>query len=264
MLHNLQESIKRLLEAVAKADGNKIKRRLEKELQPKIADIFNQQGVLFLDGLATTPLAEAEAEAWEVVWWDVSANTYDLFITALQSGMEPAMQAGYAQQVATLGIDLQFQLDSPAAVAYLEKHAAAMVTAIDETTRDALNTIISNGIKNKLSYDQIAEQIQQQFQQFSVKGRGPSHIRSRAELIAVTEIGNAYAEASHQVGLDLAAAGLTVVHSWSNTGDKRVSAGCLANTAQGWIPIDEDFQSGHARPLRFPGCRCAELIDTVD
>lgn len=44
--------------------------------------------------------------------------------------------------------------------------------------------------------------------------------------------------------------------NWSNVGDDNVSDGCLQNSADGWIPLDGEFNSGHERPPRFPGCRC--------
>lgn len=44
--------------------------------------------------------------------------------------------------------------------------------------------------------------------------------------------------------------------SWSDVGDGRVSDGCLLNSADGWIPLDNEFNSGDERPPRFPGCRC--------
>ncbi len=43
---------------------------------------------------------------------------------------------------------------------------------------------------------------------------------------------------------------------WSTVGDDKVSTGCLDNEGDGWIPLDDEFNSGHERPPRFPGCRC--------
>jgi predicted ABC-type ATPase len=46
---------------------------------------------------------------------------------------------------------------------------------------------------------------------------------------------------------------------WSTTGDNRVSELCLVNEDESWIGINQPHASGHMMPLRFPGCRCAEL-----
>ena len=50
--------------------------------------------------------------------------------------------------------------------------------------------------------------------------------------------------------------GLEVEKFWSTVEDDKVSDGCRANTAVGWIPLDDPFPSGHMQPLRYPGCRC--------
>ena len=82
------------------------------------------------------------------------------------------------------------------------------------------------------------------------------HIRNRAELIAVTETGNAYEKAAMLQAEALQQAGLPMEKSWNTVGDDRVSDGCQENEDAGWIPIDEPFPSGDMQPLRFPGCRC--------
>lgn len=80
-----------------------------------------------------------------------------------------------------------------------------------------------------------------------------------ANNIIVHNCGEAYEEGSLQVGKELAGMGLEIEHYWLTVGDSRVSDGCRANEAAGWIPLDQAFPSGHMRPLRFPGCRCTAL-----
>jgi len=55
--------------------------------------------------------------------------------------------------------------------------------------------------------------------------------------------------------------GITMVKKWMNSQDDRVSDGCLENTADGFIPIDEYHTSGDQQPPRFPGCRCYEIYE---
>ena len=83
------------------------------------------------------------------------------------------------------------------------------------------------------------------------------HLRDRAELIAVTEIGQAYIDGQLDQAERLAARGARLEKSWLTVGDDRVSDGCRGNADQGWIPLAQAFSSGHTGPLRFPGCRCA-------
>jgi hypothetical protein len=87
-------------------------------------------------------------------------------------------------------------------------------------------------------------------------GKPQQHIDSRAHLIAVTELGNAFEDGSLGAARRMAAMGLEMEKKWLTVGDQRVSEGCRTNQAAGWIPIDRPFPSGHDRPLRFPGCRC--------
>ena len=53
-------------------------------------------------------------------------------------------------------------------------------------------------------------------------------------------------------------AGLQVYKSWLTADDDRVDEDiCRANEAQGPIPLEDKFQSGHMAPLGHPRCRCA-------
>ncbi len=44
---------------------------------------------------------------------------------------------------------------------------------------------------------------------------------------------------------------------WSIVDDTRTCKTCLANSAQGGIPMMQDFQSGHPYPPAHPDCRCS-------
>jgi uncharacterized protein with gpF-like domain len=153
---------------------------------------------------------------------------------------------------------ISFSLSNPRAISYLEKHGAEQIAGIDETTRVAIRDILVQGMKDGWSYDKVAKAIRERFKQFGA--RTPyKHLRTRAHLIAVSETGNAYEEASFQAAMQMAEEGLAMEKMWMNAGDGLVSEGCLANTAVGWIPIDQPFPSGHMRPLRYEACRCAAL-----
>ena len=168
---------------------------------------------------------------------------------AIESAVGTALEAGAAMQATELRIALRFDLENARAIAYLDGYAAAQVTAINETTRDLLRTLIASN--TDLSYTDLAKKITEAFQEFTPR---------RARLIAVTEVGNAYTEGTMIVARDLQDAGLTMEKQWLTSGDSKVSDGCLDNAAAGWIDLDEEFPSDDQRPLRFPGCRCDLLI----
>lgn len=75
----------------------------------------------------------------------------------------------------------------------------------------------------------------------------------RAELIAQTETVNAYQDGIHEFGLRSGAVG----HEWETIGATDV---CATNAAQGIIPIDKPFYSGHLKPTAHPRCRCNERL----
>lgn len=195
------------------------------------------------------------AEDWLRLFDLVSGETVDLFFEPVQAGIAEALLAGAGEVIAQIGIDYAFGLANPRAVAYLEAHGYGLISQIDSVTRGNIATIITNGTAEGWSYNRMAREISSLYREMAV-GRPQQHIDSRAHLIAVTEAGNAYEEGNLAVVRDLEEGGLRMEKKWLTVGDDRVSDGCQANQDEGWIPVAQAFQSGHLRPLRFPGCRC--------
>ena len=160
-------------------------------------------------------------------------------------------------RVAEFGVSC-VDLKNPRAVRAIRDRAAAAVTEIDATTRDEISRIVAKGMEEGYNYQKVARQIVAKYDEFGV-GKPQAHIRNRAELIAVTEAAEAYETGNRLVIDEMTAVGLVMEMSWSTVGDARVSDGCIANAAVGWIPVDQLFPSGHQHPPRFPGCRCATL-----
>jgi hypothetical protein len=214
-------------------------------------------------GVLNQPFSEAVTQAdWQKVWYEVEQATIKLFAEPVGKAVAKALEIGGLAQIAELGLDIRFDLKNPRAKAYLDNYGARMVKGINETTKDILQTLIANATSEGWTYQQTAQAIIERFDEFAV-GRPQEHIDSRAHMVAVTEVGNAYTEGNLIVARDLKDAGLTVEKSWSTVGDDKVSEGCQVNEAAGWIPVDDEFPSGHQRPLRFPGCRCDLLTRVV-
>jgi len=161
--------------------------------------------------------------------------------------------------VAEFGVSFAFDLKNPRAIAAIKAQAVASVEEIDATTRDDLTRILTQGMEEGYNYQQVARAIAAKYDEYAVPVTRPRHIRNRAELIAVTEAAEAYETGNRLVIDEMTAVGLEMEMSWSTVGDERVSDGCIANAAVGWIPVDQLFPSGHQHPPRFPGCRCATL-----
>ena len=242
--------------------------------QRAIAHAFREQGRVFLTawerrlrraGLHEGPPPPppppgdpALALSWEPAFSEAEIATLQLFEEPIQALVEAAIQTGARAAIADLSADISFSLANPRAVAFLEQYGARRVTMINETTRSEIQRMVARGVREGLSYDQVAKDITARFREFSV-GKPQLHIDSRAHLVAVTEAANGYEEGNLIVGRDLRAAGIEMEHKWSTVKDSRVSEGCRANEGAGWLGIDSAFPSGHERPPRFPGCRCTTL-----
>ena len=146
---------------------------------------------------------------------------------------------------------------------YAKKHAAEAVTQINDTTRKEIARIVSDGVKSGSSYNDIAKEIKNKFEEFAVP-MPQKHVSNRAVLVAVTELANAYCEGNAQVGNYLQDNGVKMMKAWQTLEDDRVSDGCKENERVGWIPINKEFPSGHMHPPRFPGCRCDFLQDILE
>lgn len=146
---------------------------------------------------------------------------------------------------------------------YSDERAAEAVTQINETTRKELSSIISKGVESGTSYGDIAKEIKTKFEQFAVP-KPQQHIPNRAVLVAVTELGNAYCQATLDLADSLQSSGVRMMKAWQTLEDSRVSDGCRHNQDAGWIELDDTFPSGDSRPPRFPGCRCDILTEMLD
>lgn len=226
-----------------------------------MAKAFRAQGKAFVRELGALRSAYPVQEAarwgdWVERFDRAAAKTLKLFTGPIDGATTTAILRGAKAVIADAGLAIAFDLRNPRAEAYLKVNpAAAKVAGINDTTREAMRTLIDRAVASGTSYTALAKQIAERFEEFAA-GRPQEHIDSRAHLVAVTEVGEAYCEGNLMGAQELADAGLEMEKSWSTIGDARVSDGCQENEAAGWIPVDDEFPSGHERPLRFPGCRC--------
>ena len=261
---------------------------LETRLERALEKVFRAQGRAFI-----RLFERVKGEVWpldEDQWLrpllQAQTETRPMFLAAIRPVVEAAMLQGIAhaaEQVTikeareagledyltpiaiepTVAGSIRFDLGNPRAVQYIDDHGAALVTRVDATTREYIKGVIAKGTDRGWSYDEMARQITSRYAEFAV-GRPQEHIKSRAHLIAVTEVGNAYSEGNLQMAQRIAGAGIPMEKKWDTMGDERVDAECLANAAEGWIPLDQAFSSGHLRPLAHPACRCDLLIQPVE
>jgi len=131
------------------------------------------------------------------------------------------------------------------AIDYARAHSARLVKGLDDVTRDRLKTVIADAINNKRGVEGLARDLRREFDDMS---------KARARSIAQTETNDALSQASLDRMGDMGVTG----KEWVTAGDESVCPICGGNEAQGVIPVNEPFASGHMRPPGHPGeCRCS-------
>jgi SPP1 gp7 family putative phage head morphogenesis protein len=269
---SLEVAFEKFLEAARAAGSKRAQAPVQKKYLAAIQRRFQLQGKWFVKSILPTlcarlfeslreadkPLSAAEIlEAIAKVLSELKDYEDDAaLVTELDSLLALAYSTGIKSSIADLEGELSFApvfgLESPAAVQYLRLNEFSnLAKTLDATTAEQLQGILAEGLEAGLSYSQIAKLITAKFSDFGA---------ARARLIAITEIGNAYSDATLESGLSLQDRGIEMEKSWMTAGDDRVDEPCEANEAAGWIFIQDDFPSGSGRPLDHPGCRCALLV----
>ena len=260
--------LQRLISAMSRNQKDNALASAQSKLQKETAKIFINQGKIFIEQFDVFQIRFTEsARLKETIGGDelnrlfdnVEALTHDQFIRPVQQAHRASIAAGANAITLELGEDIiSFNLSNQRAEDWIIDNGARLITQVNETTRFQIKNVVKKGIKAGDSYDVMAKAITERYKEFAI-GKPQLHIRSRAHLVAITETGNAYEAGAREGAKQADAAGLPMEKKWSTTGDNRVSELCLVNEDESWIPIDTVHASGHDRPLRFPGCRCAEL-----
>lgn len=256
----LADAVDTFLREAARPTRDLALQRHRRGLERRLGHAFDVQAKAFLRRFAALKpkfpeMQEAiRNEDWEPLLDQAFRLTRGLFRKALDRAVQTAMRLGFAGA----GVDVSFSLENPRAVAYLRDHGAELVAGIEQTTRDEIRTILTQAADEGWSHDKAARAIGQRFTEFRV-GRPQEHVRSRAHLVAMTELGNAYEHGNLAAAEQAHADGIQMEKSWLTAHDDRVSDDCRANEEAGWIGIADAFPSGAQRPLQHPGCRCALL-----
>lgn len=226
-----------------------------------LARLQRRRGVWFIESAV---LREAVPPGeFDGLWDAVQDATSGPMEQALQRGAEAGVLAGGRSAQVDLSLTGSFDLAFPGAVEWLRGHGAERIKGINATTRERVREVLVQGASEGWSYSQTAKELRGLFDGFRVPDPR-LHIRDRAELIAVTEVGEAY-EAGRQMVIDsLTAQGVATEKRWLTAGDERVCPICEPNGLAEWIGSGEAFPSGHAHPLGHPACRCDLLVRVAE
>jgi hypothetical protein len=274
--------IRRLREANTGTIINREKDALIRKYEPKFRSFFLKQGKTFLKNIAEYKEDFPESahkslfarRLIDAAGKKFNFTDFDTAWTATEAATNPKLQKlilEIEQEAMTKGsaaVDqlfigpnaadflgrTSFTLENPRAVAWFSQNGGSLdyIKDIQGTSKDQLQTLITHSLDEGWSYNQTSKAISQKFEGMS---------RTRSKLIATNEAAQAY-EAGTRGFIDgLSDLGVEMVKRWNNSEDGNVSAGCQANTADGWIALDREHTSGHQNPPRFPGCRCYETYE---
>lgn len=213
-----------------------VKMRLQEAAPPKTPDYLTQAEID----------RQAEAAGFiQQVWMDE-------FGKALDGGQT----AGQQQFFAELGWNLSFALVNRNAILAAQQQAGTAIPGIDALTRARINKVISDGVAAGDSSAVMAAKIRAFGKEMSTPAR-QRHIKDRADLIAVTELAQAY-ERGAQMGADyLQKQGIKLEKRWLALNDNRVDQLCRDAMNRGWVPEDTVYGGITTVPPMHPACRCA-------
>ena len=221
---------------------------LRAKAQRVMRSYFRRQKRLLLRSIkpALRKLREAEQPAKDAT----KAAIPDLLPISMTGGMSldytkaltAALEGGYEGLAEEFGSNSEITQD--VIKEFLAGHSLTKLTGgLDETTVERLRTALADTYQAGGDYDALVKAVQDEYAGFN---------DVRAGLIAQTELNSAYNAGRKQLGISL---GFNE-KAWNPDGTACVEI-CVPNVVAGWIPIEDDFESGDDAPPGHPNCDCS-------
>jgi phosphohistidine phosphatase len=216
------------------------KRLVLASIKPKLRELRESR----IAGIAGT--READDPAKDAT----KAAIPDLLPISMTGGMSldytkaltAALEGGYEGLAGEVGSDAVMAED--VVQTYLADHSLTKLTGgLDETTVERLRTALADTYQAGGDYDALVKAVQSEYAGFN---------DVRAGLIAQTEMNAAYNAGRKQLGLDM---GFNE-KAWNPDGTACAEI-CVPNVLDGWIGMDDDFESGDDQPPGHPNCDCS-------
>lgn len=176
-----------------------------------------------------------------------------------------AQLAGTNYTLARLGFPRASSL-LPVAAERMAENALQHATGIEQVSMERIRDRLVEGLRAGKDARAIARDLRAEFEGWSrpsARGRltaAERAIVTRADMIARTEVAEAFESASYDVMVAHGVSG----RRWVTAEDERVdhdgvSGPCIDNEAAGVVPIGDAFPSGHMWPPAHPNCRCVTV-----
>jgi SPP1 gp7 family putative phage head morphogenesis protein len=164
---------------------------------------------------------------------------------------QPLMVQGAERSIAVASSDLvsvSYQVLHPAAIAFAQRNAAKMVTEVSRTTKQLINDIVTAGLQENQSTNDIANLIRD----------ATGFSKARSALIARTETTSIYSGAPVESLMAFSkATGRLFLKTWFGVMDDKERDEHVAMEGE-TVGIDENFSNGLPYPSE-PNCRCHVL-----
>jgi len=130
-----------------------------------------------------------------------------------------------------------------------------LMPKVREATKEAIQTILTNGRESRLGIKKVVGQIAEQLAPYMV-GRPAEEVEALAQSIAETESRALDVAFFLEMMLELSKI-VEADHekSWVVCGDNPCEK-CRENQAVGWIPLDDEFPSGDMCAPAHSKCNC--------
>jgi len=174
---------------------------------------------------------------------------YNALFADLQAALRPELEAIATQRALAIGAEIGVQFDpaviNTAAADWVRDYSFGLVTRLTNTTREVLRRAMTTVIETPgILPGDLAQLLEPAFGAY------------RAEMIAVTEVTRAYAQAENQYQREIAEYGVEMRRIWHTAMDDKVCAICgpldglREDGPKGWAA---QFPDG---PPAHPNCRC--------
>lgn len=224
------------------------------DLKAVLARYFRRQKTLLLDQVSEHLKHVAdnnknlkEREAIDQVSYALpDGMLLPLAVTAgMSADYEKALLAALASGYLNLAGELSSEVQPSDTFfeTYLRDNSLTKLTGdLSDTTVQRLRNALADAYESGATFEEMVQAIRDEYADFST---------ARAAMIAQTESNAAYNGGRKQLGLDL---GFNE-KSWDP--DATACPICLLNVLQGWIGIEEEFESGDQTPGAHPNCDCS-------
>lgn len=175
---------------------------------------------------------------------DTSQPVMDALRRALVESSDLGVSVAVGQ-LERIGFSFDWTLANTRARDWANSYAAGLITNINDTTRDRVRQAITQWISNGDPLSALVRELQSTFG------------RSRAELLASTEVTRAYAQANREAYRE---SKIVSKMRWFTAFDERVCPICGSMHGQE-VGLDEQFSIGG--PPAHPRCRCW-IVPVVD